>query len=311
MDIESVRKQNFPPYYHNYTHRDIILYHLGLGCMLEHDQEMLYEGTPGGLQVLPTYAIIAAHPSMYGLSLSEYIPDADMSKGLHGEQYVELYAALPSKGRMISRPQILDIRDKGLGKGAVVIIRTVTTDEMSGQQLAVCEFVAYILGGGGFGSPWPPASRPMSAIAAHSPPRRSPDYTLQEKTSVDQAALYRLSGDFNPLHIDPKVSTSLGYLRPILHGLCTLGISVKLVLRALKLGPASVMSVKARFSKHVFPGETLEVRVWVDGEGKVATFETCVLERPGVIAISSAAVGIVSNNLAPGKFRVHNTNSKL
>eukprot|EP00877_Chromochloris_zofingiensis_P007070 jgi/Chrzof1/2616/Cz11g22170.t1_ECH2[v5.2] len=219
--------------------------------------------------------------------MEEFIPKYDMSKTLHGEQYLELLAPLPVSGTVTTTAELVDIQDKG--KGAVVVLRTITSDASTGQQLAVNEFSSFVLGTDRFQGAANPAPRAAAATAKNDPPARPADAVLEAPTTTDQAALYRLSGDYNPLHIDPGMSKRLGFDRPILHGLCSLGISARHVLRVFGGDDAAaVKSIKARFAKHVFPGETLEVHMWVTGPNTVV-FQTCVKER-GVVAISNAAV---------------------
>ncbi|PNW83135.1 hypothetical protein CHLRE_06g308100v5 [Chlamydomonas reinhardtii] len=292
IDIVSLRNRKHGTYTHKYTPRDAMLYALGLGCSTTcpGDLRYIYEGagrsgaagTQGGLggnqqqagreagdagefAVLPTYAIVAAHPALGLVPLESYLPGGlDRAGALHGEQYLQLLAPLPAEGgQLVSRPELVDMQAKG--KGLVVVLRTVTTDAVSGRDVAINEFTTFILGKGDVRTPWPPAPRLPAAVAPNEPPARAPDAVAELATSRDQAALYRLSGDFNPLHIDPQVSARVGFQQPILHGLCSMGISVRLVLR--RFGgddPARLKSVKVRFAKPVLPGETLRVEMWAE-----------------------------------------------
>ncbi|KXZ42221.1 hypothetical protein GPECTOR_179g244 [Gonium pectorale] len=178
------------------------------------------------------------------------------------------------------------VTSAGRGSGLVVVLRTVTTEEGSGREVAVNEFTTFVKG----------------KLAANEPPPRAPDAVASFATSPDQAALYRLSGDYNPLHIDPRVSARVGFPQPILHGLCSLGVSVLLVLRAFAGDdPARLKSLKVRFSRHVLPGETLRVEMWEERpppaeagvEAEAAPnkiiFRTWVVERRE-LAIAGAAV---------------------
>lgn len=302
IDIVSLRSRRFATYTHDYTQRDLVLYALGLGCSAATPSDMryVYEGSTA-FAPLPTYGIVAAHPALERVPLGAYLPGGlDRAAALHGEQYLELRAPLPAAGRLVSRPELVDIQGKG--NGCVVVLRTVTTDEASGREVAVNEFTTFILGKGGVKTPWPPAPRPPAAVAPNDPPAcgRPPDAVLSYATTPDQAALYRLSGDYNPLHIDSTVSGRLGFPHPILHGLCTAGISVRLLLREFGGDdPARLKSVKVRFSKHVFPGETLKVEAWkVDGStssppgSTKVVFRTWVVQR-GVLAVTNAAIELL------------------
>ncbi|KAG2426321.1 hypothetical protein HXX76_013078 [Chlamydomonas incerta] len=254
----------------------------------------------GQFAVLPTYTIVAAHSALALVPLESYLPGGlDRAGALHGEQYLQLLAPLPAEGgQLVSRPELVDMQAKG--KGLVVVLRTVTTDAVSGRDVAINEFTTFILGKGDVRTPWPPAPRLPAAVAPNEPPPRAPDAVVELPTSRDQAALYRLSGDYNPLHIDPQVSARVGFPQPILHGLCTMGISVRLVLRRFGgYDPARLKSVKVRFAKPVLPGETLRVEMWAEpapasssgsraGPVKVV-FRTWAVERQA-LAIANAAV---------------------
>lgn len=294
IDIESLRARRFGSLSGEYTAKEVVLYALGLGCGVARDLRFVYECNED-FAVLPTFPVIAAHPSILCIPLAEYIPNCDVSRGLHGEQYIELLSELPASAKLVTTPYLIDIQDKG--KGAAVVVRTVTTDTNTGRDLAINEFTSFILGAGGFGSNWSSPPRPAAATAPNTPPSRDPDCIVQEATTVDQATLYRLSGDLNPLHIDPEAAAAVGgYHTPILHGLCTMGVSVKLIMKAWGGGcPKSIKNMKVRFTKHVFPGETLQVRMWRTSP-TTCVFQTHVMDRPGTVAISSAAV-----EFQPGK----------
>lgn len=283
---EALMTKRLGSYTHEYSERDLALYALGLGCGVQ-DLQYVYE-CHQAYAALPTFAVIPAHPVAMFVPLEQYIPNYDRAKALHGEQYLEIKAPLPPAATVVTTAQVVDVQDKG--KGAVVVLRTVTHDKQTGHELAVNEFTTFVLGTGRFESVKSPLPRSPAATAANSPPSWPPDAVREVATTVDQAALYRLSGDYNPLHIDPEVSRRVGFERPILHGLCSMGVSVRQVLRAFGGDdPATVHSIKCRFAKHVFPGETLVVSMWVSSPTTVV-FETSVQERPGAKAITGAAV---------------------
>ena len=162
---------------------------------------------------------------------------------LHGEQCVEIYSPLPVNGNFIVQPQLIDIQDKG--KAALVITRAIIIDpDNNNEVLAVNEVTAFVRKSGGFGRT-KPAPRMAAATAVNKPPARQPDAVIEEKTSPDLAALYRLNADYNPLHIDPAFSSKGGFDKPILHGLCTFGISTKHVMQQYAHGnPDSIKSIK-------------------------------------------------------------------
>lgn len=313
VDIDDLRQRKFGSYTHSFTSRDLCLYALGLGCKPTKDLQYVYEGHPQ-FQALPTYCIIAAHPAMALIPLETYIPGFDRTRALHGEQFLRLLSPLPAHGKLVTRAQLTDVRDKGKGKGVVTHVRTVTTDTLTGRDVAEAEFVGFALGAGGFGSPWPPAPRPPGAELDCTPPSRPPDVVLDCPTHPDQAALYRLSGDLNPLHIDAAQAAAIGgFPQPILHGLCSMGMAVKAVVDACAQGDQSrLRSVKVRFSKHVFPGDTLTVRMWrvggAAGQSNAAAganpsapqrviFEASVVSRNALV-LTSAAVELGEAPLA-------------
>jgi multifunctional beta-oxidation protein len=205
---------------------------------------------------------------------------------------LKLRSQIPISGRLTSLPRIVDILDKG--KGATVIIGVETKDE-NGETVFENEATLFIRGLGGFGGK---KDREIKGAAAASniPPNRAPDKILKEKTTEEQAALYRLNGDLNPLHISPDFSQMGGFETPILHGLCTLGFSARHVLKeCCNNDPSKFRSIKARFALPVFPGETLETQMWHSGNKVI--FQTRVVERD-VIAITAAAVELNDGGLS-------------
>lgn len=205
---------------------------------------------------------------------------------LHGEQYLEIKNPIPTSGTLETTGKIVEILDKG--KGCVVVVGTTTKDE-NGNEILYNEYSNFIRGVKGVGSKTP--KNRGAATASNEPPNRAPDAVVKEKTTENQAALYRLSGDTNPLHIDPNMSSIGGFDVPILHGLCSFGIAGKHVLKTFGDSDASKFkNIKVRFSKHVFPGETLQTEMWK--EGNKIIFQVRVMER-NVLAISNAAVELV------------------
>lgn len=186
--------------------------------------------------------------------------ELDPTKILHGEQYIEVYKQLPTQATVETRFKLLDVLDKG--KGAVFIINHETFDTKTEEKLSVGQITIFIVGAGGFQG----KRSSSSAVPVIDPPNRQPDTSVSQQTSYDQAALYRLSGDTNPLHMDPNIALMGGHQRPILHGLCSLGYSVRHVLQAYADGdPALFKAVKTRFAKPVLPGQTLRTDMWQDG----------------------------------------------
>jgi acyl dehydratase len=258
---------------HVISERDTILYALGVGATeLRH----VYED---GLQALPTMAVIVAYPGFfaknprYGLTWQLL---------LHGEQSIELHRPLPVSGRFVGETTFEEIFDKGADKGAVMLTKRVIREAESGIALATARATMFLRGDGGFG---------QRAVGAPPKPHllpenRAPDAVVSLATRNDQAVLYRLSGDYNPLHIDPTVATAAGFARPILHGLCTYGIIGRALLAAVCGNEASrFRRMDVRFSSVVYPGETIRVEIWYEGAG-CAGFRALAEER-GTLVVSN------------------------
>jgi acyl dehydratase len=240
------------------------------------DLRFVYED---GLQVLPTAATVLAAdarnaplaPMPEGLRPSTI----DRARMVHGEQKVELHRPLPTRGRFVARSRVKAAYDKGEGRGAIVINETVWTDG-AGAVVATLTNAAFARGDGGFGGPagGPPPVPPR--------PGRAPDLRVELETRPDQALLYRLNGDRNPLHADPEVARRAGFERPILHGLCTFGLTARAVLRLVAdHDPTAVLSHEARFSAPVFPGDDVVVDLW--REDGAIWFEARAPQRDAVV----------------------------
>jgi len=194
---------------------------------------------------------------------------------VHGEQKVELHKPLPTKGTFTVEGRTVGAYDKGKDKGAVVINESVWTDE-NGEKVATLTSSTFARGDGGFGGPSEGAPEP------HKVPDRAPDMSVDFTTREDQALLYRLNGDRNPLHSDPESAKRSGFPRPILHGLCTYGITCRAILQAVTdFDPDQIKSHQARFSAPVFPGDTITVDIWKDG--KEISFEARVKDRNATV----------------------------
>ncbi|KAJ3033041.1 hypothetical protein HDV00_006826 [Rhizophlyctis rosea] len=295
VDVQKIQKLDFGDSTYNYSEKDVILYALGVGARRT-DLDLVYEASDKFF-TLPTFAVIPAF--MYQtdkVPFGDYLPNYNPFMVLHAEQYVEFKKPLPTRGKLTSRGRIVDILDKGK-TGAIVIIG-VTTKDSSGAELCYNEFSFMARSSGGFGGKKDRGDQ-GAKTAANNPPERKPDAVVQEKTTDDIAALYRLSADMNPLHIDPNIAGMAGYKVPILHGLLSFGIAGKHILKTFGGNdPASFKSIKVRFAKHVQPGETLETQMWK--EGNKVIFRVRVVERDE-IAISNAAVELAGSGGAPAK----------
>ncbi len=248
------------PTRHKWSSKDALLYALGVGggtSELAFTTENTNE-TPQ--RVLPTFAVIAGTG---GLPFDK-IGTFNMAMLVHGEQGIELFGEIPTEGEVENTGKITAIWDKG--KGAVVEMTCEAVDTSTNKPLMKTRMSAFIRGEGGFGG-----ERGPSADAAM--PTRAADHQVTYQTLPDQALIYRLSGDRNPLHSDPSFAAMGGFDRPILHGLCTYGFTGRALLHSLCGGdPSRFKSMDGRFSKPVYPGEALTISMWVDGN--TCTFQT-------------------------------------
>ena len=250
--------QVFDEYSHSYTEEDAILYALGIGAGVAGDLDFLYEKD---LKVFPTFAVIPG--SVHGWDAPLKL-GMDMYGVLHGEQRVEWHAVLPPRGELITQARLDAIYDKG-DAGAVAHVSSETRDP-EGKLLYVSRAVVFDRNSGNFGG-----DRGPKAEKIVPPQGQAPDFTVEEATSPDQAALYRLTGDKNPLHIDPEFAKMGGLPMPILHGLCTYGYAGRAVLREVcGNDPAGLKSLSVRFAGVVFPGETLITEGWKIGDNAYA-----------------------------------------
>ena len=253
------------PMLFEWTDRDTLLYALGVGAGLD-DLAFTTENSHDiDQQVLPTYAVICC-PAFGAAGL---VGKFNWAMLLHGSQSIRLHAPLLPAGKLSVVSEVADIQDKGEGKNAILVLRGRGTDPGSGQLIAETLTTLVIRGEGGFGGM--PGQRPVAPEF----PDREPDARIALPTREDQALIYRLSGDRNPLHSDPWFARELaGFPKPILHGLCTYGVSGRALVSELGGGvAANVTSIAARFTSPVFPGETLTTLIWRTEAGK-AVFRT-------------------------------------
>lgn len=258
------------------TFRDTILYALGVGVGMEScadpgELQYVYED---GLKALPTMAVVLAYPGFW-LQRPEY--GVTWQKVLHGEQSIELHRApLPIDGRVHGVMTIEEIFDKGADKGAIVLSTRRIYNNV-GDHIATTRQSSFLRGDGGFGGKAGGGPKP------HPLPERCPDFTLRAPTHICQALLYRLSGDYNPIHADPRIARQGGFDRPILHGLATYGVVGRALTKALCLDvPERFRRMDVRFSSPVYPGETFEIDVWREARGKAA-FRVRASERDVVV----------------------------
>ena len=240
-----------PPTTFGYDDRDVMLYAVGVGAT---ELDFVFERN---LKVLPTFAVIPAFPGLMGLTQAVEINPVMI---LHGEQSIKLNKPIPVKGKLTTSGKVTGVYDKG--KGALVVIESETKDEQ-GDALFVNTASVFVRGAGGFGGERGPE-------AGNKPPDRAPDKTVEMQTLPTQAMIYRLSGDRNPLHVDPAFAKMAGYDRPILHGLCTLGHTGRAVLGTYcDNDPARMTGLAVRFSGVVFPGDSIITEMWDEGGGRI------------------------------------------
>lgn len=274
--LSKAQAKKYAPISYTVTERDVILYNLGIGAKRT-DLRWVFEGDTG-FEALPSFGVIPQFPAQMQIAYSDFLPNFNPMMILHGEQYLEIARyPLPTSGRLESSVRVLDVLDKG--KAASVIAETQTRNE-KGELVFRNESTIFVRKAGGFGGHSKGADR-GDATAANAPPSRAPDRVVEEITSPDQAAIYRLSGDYNPLHIDPSWKL---FDEPILHGLCTFGISCKHIYTTY----GRIKNVKVRFASHVFPKETLRTEMWQVAPDRIV-FQTRVVERDSVVISAAAA----------------------
>jgi acyl dehydratase len=277
LDYNKVRNWPIPTATQEITLRDTILYALGVGVadsnpVAPDDLKFVYEE---GLVALPTMAVTLA-PGPFWMQDPE--TGIAWQKILHGEQMLTVHRPLPPSCTVISLNSIDDIYDKGADKGAVMYLTRKLFDQANGELLMTVRSSAFMRGNGGFGGKTDGAPQPHPV-----PSDRPPDSVLDLATRPEQAVLYRLSGDYNPLHIDPAVARAGGFERPILHGLCSYGIAGRAVLKLLcDNEPARLKRLDVRFASPAYPGETIRTEVWRESGGRAA-FRARVVERDVVI----------------------------
>lgn len=245
----------------SWTSEDCLLYALGVGAgSLDPTGPELPFTTENSAgvpqQALPTLPVVLAAPGSWRQAIGDYDP----AMLVHGEQFVEVHAPLPTEGTASVTTRITGVYDKGSG----AVVETETIGVASGRPLYTLRSAVFIRGAGGWGGERGPSRRPTR-------PDRPADATVTYPTRLDQALLYRLSGDRNPLHSDPAFAARAGFERPILHGLCTFGFTGRALLHA-RCGsdPQRFVAMGGRFSRPVLPGETLTVEIWDLADGEAA-----------------------------------------
>jgi len=245
----------FEPVEFSWGTKDVILYALGVGAKPKDELEFVFEGK--GPKVLPTYAVIPGMFSMGGLISNVEI---NLAMLLHGEQSITLHREIPPEAKVRVTGRVAEVWDKG--KAAVIGSEGLVED--ANGPLFTTRATLFIRGAGGFGG-----ERGPSTVGLNEPPDRVPDHAIEDVTRAEQGALYRLSGDPNPIHIDPDFATMAGFERPFMHGLCTYGFVGRAILKALCGGdPARFLQFEARFADQVYFGDTVVTKIWAVGAGE-------------------------------------------
>jgi acyl dehydratase len=274
LDVEKLLNWPFDELRHEYTARDTILYALGLGLGSDPlDEEQLRFVYEKDLRALPTMAVVLAYP---GFWLHDPATGVNWKKILHGEQGIIWHAPIPAAATVTGRTRVTEIIDKGAEKGSLLFSERVVHDAKTGAKLVTLSGTTVLRGDGGFGGPAKDAPKPNRI------PERAPDAICDLPTALNAALIYRLSGDYNPLHADPEVARAAGFPRPILHGLCSLGVAGHALLKTVAgYDPARFKSMRLRFTSPVFPGETIRTEMWIDGSQ--VSFRARLVEREVVV----------------------------
>lgn len=283
IDYDKLMRWPVPEIEQRYTERDTILYALGVGYGHDPlDRRQLRFVYEQGLQAAPTYPVVLGYP---GFWMKDPGTGIDWVKILHGEQSLTIHRPIPPTGHVVGRTRVTAIVDKGKDKGALVIQERAITNVATSELLATAAAVIVCRGDGGFGGgDIAPPPKPA-------PPDTAPEFICDLPTLPQAALIYRLSGDYNPLHADPEVATKAGFQRPILHGLGTYGVAGHALLRTFcEYDPTRLRELSLRFSAPVFPGETIRTEMWRRDDRVL--FRARVLER-GIVVLNngSALIG--------------------
>lgn len=284
LNLDKLLSIKVPAVEQSYGPKDCILYALGLGFAQdptdENELRFVYEKN---LRALPTWPLKQGY-SPYWLRDGDY--GLTFSHAVHGEQGIVLHAPVMTEGQVIGQERVVDVVDKGEGRGALIYSERAIADKASGRLLATLTQTTFCRADGGFGG----QRERKDAKPPHAIPERAPDIVCDLQTRPEMALIYRLSGDINPLHADPEFASSAGFPRPILHGLATMGVAGHALLKTVcGYDPARLTAMSVRFSAPVFPGETVRTEIWRGGG--VISFRAHVMER-NVVAIDNGRAQI-------------------
>ena len=274
IDYQQLINFRIPDVEQSYTRRDTMLYALGVGLgadpLDENQLRFVYEEN---LVALPTMAIVLGNVAAW-----HRLGDTGITAShvLHGEQGFRIVKPVPVEGEIVGRTEIEQVLDKGKDKGAVILSRTTVREKASGETLFTLTSTSFARADGGFGGPSDPQKAP------HPIPDRTADLTCDLPTLPQAALIYRLAGDYNPLHADPAYAKKAGFRAPILHGRATFGVAGHALLKTCcGYNPERLRSMEGRFSSPVYPGEVIRTEMWVDGG--VVAFRSSVPERNATV----------------------------
>ena len=254
--------------------RDAIIYALGIGCGAGDNDDLAYVDE-GRLRVLPTIAVVLGSPSFW-LIQPQY--GLNWSAILHGEQGLVLHRPICSEGAVIGRTRVDRVIDRGAGRGAMMYVTRDLTDAETGAAVATLTESWVMRGDQCDNGRTQPAPQGRAAPL----PDRVPDALLDLPTTRQSALIYRLSGDHNPLHLDPIVAAAAGFARPILHGLASFGVAGRALIQLVADGqPEKLRSMAVRFTAPLFPGETIRTAIW--RQDTSVRFRAWCVERDVVI----------------------------
>lgn len=274
MNLKKVLAWQFPALEHTISPRDCMLYALGIGAgsrpLAPEDLQFTFEE---GLKVFPAMANVISHP---GAWVKEPDLGIDWVRILHGEQSFAIHSPLTPGRTYVGAYRVTDVIDKGPGKGAMLYLQKTLADKDSGAIVSTVTSTYVLRGDGGCGS------TADSAPTPHTVPERAANDSISLTTLPQAGLIYRLSGDYNPIHASPEIARKAGFERPILHGLCTMGVATRALLQGVcNDEPERLRSVSLRFSSPVYPGETLLTEFWQESGG--VSFRTTAVERKVVV----------------------------
>jgi acyl dehydratase len=282
INYEKLVNFQIPDVEQRLTRRDTILYALGVGLGADPcDRDQLRFVYEENLQALPTMAIVLGYAGPWHANAELGITRSHV---VHGEQGFTLHRPLPVEGTIVGKTRVTGVVDKGAGRGALVMTACEVREKVSGDLLCMLTSTSFCRADGGFGGPMGPIKEP------HPIPTTTPDRTCDLPTLPQAALIYRLSGDYNPLHADPAYAARAGYTMPILHGRCTFSVAGHAILKTCCGYDASrFVSMEGRFSSPVYPGESIRTEMWLDGN--VVSFRATVPAR-GVTVLNNGRAEI-------------------